>query len=317
MPAVTAGGGRGGSGDGRLARARARRRRRDLGRSHLRAGPRSRESARDARDARSVGRSPLHFAPARRLLRGAPCVSPASPSASWSWRCSGAPPSAVRRPQPRPPPPPRRPRRRRRRAPKPPRGEERSPPAVPKPGEVLGDPRQGEVSLPAGDGWRGALVLDNAGVGVWIVGSFQVFDRLGCPEVIGLDDRGRMYVLTSYSGRWTPLETVHDGAWLGGLATATATRDAGAGALHRLPARQPLPGDRAHRRRRAREPPDRADRGPGDQHADPRRPRSRPPGKELLLFTWPGGLYRATPRVRTGPSRSNSSPTSQGASATS
>lgn len=80
------------------------------------------------------------------------------------------------------------------------------------------DPSQGEVALPAAAGWNARLVHENGGVGVWTVGSFDVFPQYASPEVIGLDDRGRCLVVVSYSGKWTTLERVHDGKWLGGLA---------------------------------------------------------------------------------------------------
>ncbi|TAH37393.1 MAG: hypothetical protein EYC70_10515 [Planctomycetota bacterium] len=79
------------------------------------------------------------------------------------------------------------------------------------------DPTQAEVPLPALSGWRGALVIDNGKTGIWTVKSFDFFPRYGCPEVIGLDDKGVCHVLYSYSGKWTPIPMVHDGQWLGGL----------------------------------------------------------------------------------------------------
>lgn len=79
------------------------------------------------------------------------------------------------------------------------------------------DPTKGEVSLPAMGGWRGSLVHE-ADVGIWTVRSLQLMPRYGCPEIVGLDDKGRCTVLVSYSGKWTPHETVHDGKWLGALA---------------------------------------------------------------------------------------------------
>lgn len=78
-------------------------------------------------------------------------------------------------------------------------------------------PAQGEVPLPAAAGWDARLLLDND-AGVWTVKSMQVFPQYACPEVVGLDDRGRCWILVSYSGKWTPFEEVHDGTWLGGLA---------------------------------------------------------------------------------------------------
>jgi len=81
-----------------------------------------------------------------------------------------------------------------------------------------GDPTRAEVSFPAGAGWQGTLVLDNGPVGVWTVAVLKVFAAYGCPEIVGLDDKGRCHVLWSYSGKWTPATTVSDGTWLGGLA---------------------------------------------------------------------------------------------------
>ena len=76
------------------------------------------------------------------------------------------------------------------------------------------DPTKGEVPLECAAGWNAFLLMDRD-VGVWTVRSFQVFPKCGCPEVVGLDDRGRCTILLSYSGRWTPLETIQDGQWLG------------------------------------------------------------------------------------------------------
>ncbi len=76
-----------------------------------------------------------------------------------------------------------------------------------------GHPRNGEVPLPAAGGWNAFLVHD-AGIGIWTVKSFQVFDQYGCPEIVGLDEEGRCTVLVSYSGKWTPNDSVRDGRWL-------------------------------------------------------------------------------------------------------
>ncbi len=81
-----------------------------------------------------------------------------------------------------------------------------------------GNPTKTEVSFPTGPGWQGTLVLDNGAVGVWTVAVLKVFKAYACPEIIGLDDKGRCHVLWSYSGKWTPVTTVSDGTWLGGLA---------------------------------------------------------------------------------------------------
>jgi ABC-type transport system substrate-binding protein len=80
-----------------------------------------------------------------------------------------------------------------------------------------GDPTRGEVRLSAPPGWNASLVHD-AGVGVWTVKSLPIYRRFACPEVVGLDDRGRCTILVSYSGKWTPVESVHDGGWLGAIA---------------------------------------------------------------------------------------------------
>ncbi len=81
------------------------------------------------------------------------------------------------------------------------------------------DPSLEPVDLPARDGWQAALVLDDD-VGVWTVEAAKVFGLYGCPEVVGLDDKGRCIVLWSYSGKWTPRQTVEDVEWLGALAVA-------------------------------------------------------------------------------------------------
>jgi len=82
-----------------------------------------------------------------------------------------------------------------------------------------GDPTQAEVPLPAADGWNGFLVYD-AGVGVWTVAVLPVFGLYGSPEIVGLDDLGRCTVLISYSGKWTPLQTVQEGEWFGPVVRA-------------------------------------------------------------------------------------------------
>ncbi len=163
---------------------------------------------------------------------------------------------------------------------------------------AAGDPSQFEVPLPAGPGWNASLVLDNGTTGIWTVEAFQVFPMYGTPEVVGLDDKGRCHVLSSYSGKWADMPTIHDVKWLGGLAHADVdprfpgpelytggergnlyqVRSYEQAALdHRLIAF--LPGMEIHTL------------VAGD--LDP-----RTPGAELFVFTRPGGLYRATP---TGP----------------
>lgn len=79
------------------------------------------------------------------------------------------------------------------------------------------DPSRHEVPLPAAAGWQASLVFDNEGVGIWTTGTLDAFPQYGCPDIFGLDDRGRCVLLSSYSGKWTPHQTVEDGAWLGAL----------------------------------------------------------------------------------------------------
>jgi hypothetical protein len=161
-----------------------------------------------------------------------------------------------------------------------------------------GDASQDEIALPAEGGWTASLVLDNGTCGIWTVEAFPVFPEHGLPNVVGLDDKGRCHVLAGYSGKWTDLPTIHDVKWLGGLAHADVdprapgrelytggergnlyqVRAYPQGALdHRLIAS--LPGMEIHTL------------VAGDLDAST-------PGAELLVFTRPGGLYRATP---TGP----------------
>ena len=166
------------------------------------------------------------------------------------------------------------------------------------PGDKNKDPREGRVVLPGTSGWEASLVIDNKGVGIWTVDSFQVFEQYACPEVVGLDNDGRCHVLASYSGRWTPITAVHDTKWLGGLADGDVDpRTAGSeiyvgsqrGNLYQIVAYPHaaldnrliahLPGREIHTI------------VAGD--LDP-----RTKGRELLVFTRPGGLFRITP---TGP----------------
>ncbi|MEQ8765125.1 MAG: ABC transporter substrate-binding protein [Planctomycetota bacterium] len=79
------------------------------------------------------------------------------------------------------------------------------------------DPSKEEVFLECAEGWECALVLDNGKTGIWTVDAFNVFPQYGTPEIIGLDDEGRCHVMIGYSGKWTDKEVIHDGAWLGGL----------------------------------------------------------------------------------------------------
>lgn len=175
------------------------------------------------------------------------------------------------------------------------------PPVVEKVGPPVAEkPADGLVPLPAQSGWQAQLVLDNDGVGVWTVESFDVYPQLGCPDVVGLDDKGRCNVLVSYSGRWTLRRALHDGKWLGGLAFGdidprlegpeiyTGSQRGNIylvkGYAHdtldgRLIAR--LPGREIHT----------IVAGDLDPRSD---------GKEVIVFTRPGGLFRLTPTGKHG-----------------
>lgn len=167
------------------------------------------------------------------------------------------------------------------------------------PGEVGAppeeDPAKAEIPLPAEAGWGAFLLLDNESTGIWTVEPHQVFEQYGCPEVVGLDDLGRCWVLVSYSGKWTPLETVHDGRWLGGLAHGDVDpRVAGSelytggqkGNLYQV---VPHPHGALDCRLIAHL----SGREIHTLLAGDLDPRS--PGSELLVFTRPGGLFRVSP----------------------
>lgn len=157
------------------------------------------------------------------------------------------------------------------------------------------DPRAGEAPLPASAGWHASLVLDNDGVGVWTVKSYPFLDQLACPEVIGLDDKGRCHVLMSYSGRWKSIDVLHDGSWLGGLThgdvdprvdgTEVYTGSQRGNLYQVRRYRHTLVDGRLIGRIEGREIHTLV---AGD--LDP-----RTPGREVLVFTRPGGLYRLCP----------------------
>lgn len=159
------------------------------------------------------------------------------------------------------------------------------------------DPTKDEVPLEAHGGWTGTLVLDQAPVGVWTVGALKVFPQFGCPEIAALDDKGRFHALWSYSGKWTPITTVHDGKWLGGLSQADVDPRVAGPEIYvgsqngnvwqitvhletfldcRLVAQ--LPGFEVHTLLAG--------------ELDPRHP-----GPELLVFTRPGALFELRPRT--------------------
>jgi len=49
-------------------------------------------------------------------------------------------------------------------------------------------------TLPAAPGWEATVVHDRGDIGIWTVKAFQVFPSYGTPEVVGLDDKGRLTV---------------------------------------------------------------------------------------------------------------------------
>jgi hypothetical protein len=167
------------------------------------------------------------------------------------------------------------------------------PVATPEGPPVAKEPKDGEVPLPAGEGWTASLVIDQAPTGIWTVKSFDVFPEHGCPEVVGLDDLGRCLVLSSYSGRWTPNPIIHDHKWLGGLDMADVDP--------RIPGRELYTGgQRGNLFQVVAYPQTALDCRliAGLEGKEIHTIVARPEEKDLLVFTRPGGLYRVTP---TGP----------------
>lgn len=161
-------------------------------------------------------------------------------------------------------------------------------------------PTAGQVLLDAESGWQATLVLDNRKTGVWTVKVFPFFPIYGSPEVIGLDDLGRLFVMVSYSGKWYPMNVLRDGWWLGGLTHGDVDpRVPGAelytggklGILYQvLPNEDGLPDGR-----RIANIPGREIHTILGGDLDP-----TSPGSELLVFTRPGALYRVTPMGENG-----------------
>ena len=158
------------------------------------------------------------------------------------------------------------------------------------------DPRKNEVRLESSAGWNANLVIDTGPVGIWTVNVMKVFEHYACPEIVGIDDLGRCHVLWSYSGKWTPVTTIADGKWLGGLALADVDeRVSGrelytgsqAGNLYEVvPYRSTLLDNRL-----VASVPGREIHTVVAADVDPAHP-----GMEVLVFTSPGGLYLGKPR---------------------
>lgn len=157
------------------------------------------------------------------------------------------------------------------------------------------DPTKDEVDLGSRAGWNASLVMDQGPVGVWTVMEVDAFPAYACNDIAALDDLGRLHLLWSYSGKWTPVTTVHDGKWLGGFVHGDLDPKlpgpeiyvgSQAGNVWEVTTHQPalcssrliaqIPGREVHTL------------VGGD--LDP-----RSPGAELLAFTNPGGLYLLSP----------------------
>jgi len=74
-------------------------------------------------------------------------------------------------------------------------------------------PAIASTPLPAGPGWRAERIHKSEG-GVWYAHIDKVVDAYGQNEVIAGDDKGRLLLLTVYSGQWTAHSVVCDGQWL-------------------------------------------------------------------------------------------------------
>jgi len=155
-----------------------------------------------------------------------------------------------------------------------------------------GDPTKAEVPLECADGWHASLVVDNDETGIWTCKAFPVFPQYAAQEIVGCDDRGRLLVMVSYSGKWTPLPVIEDGKWLGGLTHGDVDPRISGDELYTGGQNGNLYQVLAH-------PNGKLDHRmiatfPGREihtllsgDLDP-----RSPGAELLAFTRPGGLFR-------------------------
>jgi hypothetical protein len=169
---------------------------------------------------------------------------------------------------------------------------------LPEPDGTAGDPSRSEVRLHSGSDWNASLVIDTHPTGIWTVEVMQVFPQYASPEVVGLDDEGRCHVLVSYSGKWTPVTTIADGTWLGGLAQGDVDPRVPGPELYTGGKRGNLYQVVAHREgvadnRRIAHLPGREIHTLVAADLDERRE-----GDELIAFTRPGGLFLLTPRER-------------------
>lgn len=162
------------------------------------------------------------------------------------------------------------------------------------------DPTKGEVFLPAAPGWRATLV-HQSDAGIWYLAPGKVLPQYGCPEILGCDDKGRLTLLSCYSGKWTPYSGVPDGQWLALARPADVDP--------RLPGQEIYVGGKAGNVFQAQV----RVRGPGavdmtwteiahfpgeEIHtivAADLRPRSA--GDELLVFTFSGAVHELVPNA--------------------
>jgi hypothetical protein len=157
------------------------------------------------------------------------------------------------------------------------------------------DPSKSEVFLPAYNGWMASLVYDND-VGVWMIGSYKVFPTFGAPEVVGLDDKGRLTILSVYSGKWNRYDTIGEGKWLGALSQEDMDPEAPGpelytggtmGNLYQVVAHAPSVFST---RVLARVPGRELNTSVGADFLPD------VPGNEIAFFTWPGGMYLLSSR---------------------
>lgn len=155
---------------------------------------------------------------------------------------------------------------------------------------------QTEVVLKAQPGWDASLVYQGD-AGIWTTGDCKVFPQYGCPDLFALDDKGRCTLLSSYSGKWTPLQTVHDFEWLGALAVADVDPRVPGEEIYVGGKRGNLYKIKTHREGGVDTTV--VARFPGEEiHAilaadlDPTRP-----GVELVVFTLAGAAYLLAPRA--------------------